>query len=89
MHSYMRKDILGNRLTMEYIRDYRNGDVSEDNGGFKTLIVSPGAKEILTMRIDPDRFEGFRLILSYLDGRRFIRISDNQGHGPSLLRDAF
>lgn len=76
MHSYMRKDILGNRLAMQYIRDYRNGDVSENNGGFKTLIVSPGAKEILTMRIDANRFEAFRQLLSRIDETRFVRVHD-------------
>lgn len=73
----MRKDILGNRLAMQYIRDYRNGDVSENNGGFKTVIVSPGAKEILTMRIDPDRFEGFRQLISHIDDRRLVRETES------------
>lgn len=77
MYPYMNKETLGNRLVMKYIQDYQGRMLDNHNGRFNTIIVSPGAKEILTMRIDPERLEKFRDLVSTLQDRRLSHTPEN------------
>ena len=83
----MNKEALGNRLAMKYIQDYQGRMLDNHNGNFNTIIVSPGAKEILTIRIDPERLEKFRDLVSTLQDRRLSYTPENFLFGSPKIMD--